>query len=130
MTLNQKQLKNLVELAATAGRLNELNRLEGYVPSAIISRRKSLLKKQLRELVGKEEKKEEQQTVKISINVPSVEETKVEPKEKSLLSTLKELLSGKPEKKDDDDDNIVVILESLLPKAYEKAVIGKVVTEI
>jgi hypothetical protein len=127
MTLNQKQLKQLVEISVTAGRLNELNRLEGYVPSATLSRRKSILKNQIRDLLGKEEKKAEEQKITINVDLSGAGETKTEKKEKSFLSTIKDLLSVK-EDKDDDNDEFVAVIQQLIPES--KITIGKVVTEL
>jgi uncharacterized alpha/beta hydrolase family protein len=127
LTLNQKELKKVLTLTALAGRLDELNRLEGYVPSAVISRRKSLLKSQVKELTN--EKKKEEETVHIQINVTG-EEPKVEKKEKSFSLNLKNILSGNfKEVKEEEDDDILVTIKNLLP-AEQQTVIGKIVREL
>lgn len=127
ITLNQKQLKKVMDFSSIAGRLDELKRLEGYVPSSTISRRKNILKKQLAEMIGKEETKEES-TVNIRIEIP--EEKKVEKKEKSFSLNLKNLLSGNfKELEEEDDNDVLVAIKSLLPKE-DREVIGKVVKEL
>jgi len=116
-----------MDVSAIAGRLDELNRLEGYVPSATISRRKSILKKQLANILGKEESQEEK-AVHIRIEIP--EEEKVEKKEKSFTLNLKKLLSGKfNEIEENDDDEILVAIKNLLPKE-DREVYGKIVREL
>ena len=124
LTLNQKQLKKIMSISATAGRLDELNKLEGYVPSATISRRKSMLKKQLQELIGKEEK--EEHVINIRIDVPEERTTK---KEKSFAVSLKNILSGKFNEVEEDDDETFVSFKELLP-VEARTVIGKVVKEL
>lgn len=127
ITLNQKQLKKVMDFSSIAGRLDELKRLEGYVPSSTISRRKNILKKQLAEMIGKEETKEES-TVNIRIELP--EEKKVEKKEKTFSLNLKNLLSGNfKELEEEDDNDVLVAIKSLLPKE-DREVIGKVVKEL
>lgn len=126
ITLSQKKLKTLIGLAATAGRLDELNRLEGYVPSAVISRRKGILKKQIANAVGK--KDEEERSIQIRIEVP--EEEKVTKKEKSFAVNLRNILGGNFSKvEEDDDDDVLVVMKSLLPP-QNSAVLGKIVTEL
>jgi hypothetical protein len=126
MTLNQKQLKKIMDVSAIAGRYDELNRLEGYVPSATISRRKSILKRQLVELLS--EDKKEEKTVNIRIEIP---EEKTEPKEKksSLSFNLSSLLAGKYNEVVEDNDEILVALRSLLPEDNRMS-IGKIVKEL
>ena len=127
LTLNQKQLKKVMDFSSIAGRLDELKRLEGYVPSSTIFRRKNILKKQLAEMIGKEETKEES-AVHIRIELP--EEKKVEKKEKSFSLNLKNLLSGNfKEIEEEDDNDVLVAIKSLLPKE-DREVIGKVVKEL
>lgn len=127
MTLTQKQLKNVAEVSAIAGRLDELNKLEGYVPSALISRRKSILKGQLKELLGETEKKEEK-TVQIHIEIPE-EGRKVKRESTNFSSTLKKLLTGNFNEVEDDDDETLVVVKNLLP-IESREVIGKVVREL
>lgn len=127
MTLTQKQLKNVAEVSAIAGRLDELNKLEGYVPSALISRRKSILKGQLKELLGETEKKEEK-TVQIHIEIPE-EGRKVKRESINFSSTLKKLLTGNFNEVEDDDDETLVVVKNLLP-IESREVIGKVVREL
>ena len=128
VTLNQKQLKRLIDLAAVAGRLDELNRIEGHVPSAFISRRKGILKRQLVDGID-EEKSQDEQTINIRIEVPT-EEKRVAKKEKSLAINLKNILSGNFGKvEEDDDDDTFVVLSKLLP-AEHRSVMGKIVKEL
>jgi hypothetical protein len=127
ITLNQKQLKKVMDFSSIAGRLDELKRLEGYVPSSTISRRKNILKKQLAEMMGKEETKEES-TVNIRIEIP--EEKKVEKKEKSFSLNLKNLLSGNfKEIEEEDDNDVLVAIKSILPKE-DREVLGTIVKEL
>ena len=127
LTLNQKQLKKVMDFSSIAGRLDELKRLEGYVPSSTISRRKNILKKQLAEMIGKEETKEES-TVNIRIEIP--EEKKVEKKEKSFSLNLKNLLSGNfKEIEEEDDNDVLVAIKSILPKE-DREVFGTIVKEL
>jgi hypothetical protein len=78
MYLNQKDLKKVMTVANLAGRINELEKIEPYVPSGAVLKRKSDLKKQLREVLGKKEDKEEQ-VLNIKIELPdSIEEKKRE----------------------------------------------------
>ena len=127
ITLNQKQLKKVMDFSSIAGRLDELKRLEGYVPSSTISRRKNILKKQLAEMMGKEETKEES-TVNIRIEIP--EEKKVEKKEKSFSLNLKNLLSGNfKEIEEEDDNDVLVAIKSILPKE-DREVFGTIVKEL
>jgi hypothetical protein len=127
ITLNQKQLKAVMDLSATAGRLDELNRLEGYAPSATISKRKGILRKQLADMFDKEEPKEEK-SVHIRIEIPE-EEKKVK-KEESFSLNLKKLLSGKFNEIEKDEDNEVILaIKNLLPRE-DRAVFGKIVNEL
>ena len=127
ITLNQKQLKKVMDFSSIAGRLDELKRLEGYVPSSTISRRKNILKKQLAEMIGKEETKEES-TVSIRIEIP--EEKKVEKKEKNFSLNLKNLLSGNfKEIEEEDDNDVLVAIKSILPKE-DREVLGTIVKEL
>lgn len=126
ITLNQKQFEKVAKLIAINARLDELNRLEGYVPSAAISRRKSILRKQVSELKG--DKKEEEQTINIRIEVPA-EEKQVTKKEKSYAVNLKNILGGKFNKVEDDDDETLIILRNLLPVEHQE-VLGKIVREL
>lgn len=127
LTLNQKQLKKLMDITALAARLNELKKLEGYVPSGLIAKRKGIIKAQLTKLTGKESEKEET-TVRIQIEIP--EEKVVSKKEKSFGDTIKNLLAGKfNEVKEDDEDDVLLVFKSLLP-ADSRPAYGKVVTEI
>ena len=126
ITLNQKQFEKIAKLVATGARLDELNRLEGYVPSAVISRRKNILRKQVAELKG--DKKEEEQTINIRIEVPT-EEKQVTKKEKSYAVTLKNILGGKFNEVEDDDNETLVVLRGLLPVEHQE-VIGKIIREL
>ena len=129
ITLSQKELKNLIELAAIAGRLDELNRLEGYVPSASISRRKGILKGQLTKLTGKTEKRDDEQVVNIRIEVPT-EERQVTRKEKSFAVNLKNILSGRfNEVETEEDDDALIVMKKLLPVEHQ-VVLGKIVREL
>jgi hypothetical protein len=122
--LNQKQWKKVKETISIAGRYDELCKLEGYVPSAVIARRKGILRKQLEKLTGKAEKTEtEEQVVNIKINIP---DTKVEKKEKSKKFTLKSLLSSST---NNDDDEILASIDRILP-GDERTIIGKIVNEL
>lgn len=128
LTLNQKQLKKIMDISAIAGRLDELNKLEGYVPSATISRRKGILKKQLANLVGTE-KKEEDTVINIRIDTNALE-GKVAKKEQSFATTIKNVLAGKfNEVENEDDDDTLVVLKSFLP-VESHSVLGKVVREL
>ena len=128
LTLNQKQLKKVMDLSSIAGRLDELNRLEGYVPSSTISRRKNILKKQLAEMTDKKDEKDET-SINIRIELPD-ESPKVEKKEKSFSLNLKKLLSGDFKGiEDEEEENVLVAIKSLLPKE-DREVFGKVVREL
>jgi predicted PP-loop superfamily ATPase len=134
VTLSKKQLETVAETVAIAARLDELKRLEGYVPSAMINRRKDLLKRQLRELKGKDvAEKEEEQTVNIKIDLSGATDSKTVKKEKSFGKTLASILSGHSNNDDDDDDdnNVFAVIKKLLPR--ENGVIvkgGKIITEL
>jgi hypothetical protein len=134
VTLSKKQLETVAETVAIAARLDELKRLEGYVPSAMINRRKDLLKRQLRELKGKDvAEKEEEQTVNIKIDLSGVADTKTVKKEKSFGKTISDILNGRSNNDDDDDDdnNVFAVVKKLLPR--ENGVIvkgGKIITEL
>lgn len=129
MTLNQKQFKNAMKIVAAAARIDELNRLEGYVPSSTISRRKNALKKQVEEILGKEKKEETE--INIRIELP---EEKVQKKENSVKFSLKNLLGGAKElslTEDDDDssDELIAVVKGILP-VEQRGILGKVVTEL
>lgn len=125
ITLNQKQFQNALKASAIAGRLDELNRLEGYVPSSTISRRRNLLKKQAETLFGKETK--EEQVLSIRIELP--DEPKKEEK-KSFSLNLKELFTGKAFTNSfDEDEEIVSVIRKIIPTEH-KAIVGRIVDEL
>jgi len=129
ITLNQKQFKDVTKLVALAARLDELNRLEGYLPSALLSRRKGILKKQVETLEGK--KDDEETSINIRIEVPG-EGTKVAKKEKSFSLNLGNLLNRKFNEIElgDDDDDVFKVVKNLLPPRRRSGILGKVVTEL
>lgn len=130
MTINKKQLNNLVALALLAGRYSELENFEGYVPSSSLSRRKGILKKQIRTLVNGLKSKEEQEetVVKFEIEIPELETKKSEKKEKSFRLSLKDLFR-KSSLIEEDDDDAFEIISKLVPEE-ETEIIGRVVREL
>lgn len=127
ITISQKQLEKAAKLIAAGARLNELNRLEGYVPSALTSKRKAMLKALIAGLSGKKEKTEEQREVHIRIEVPE-EKTQVVKKEKSFTLSLKDILAGKFNEVEDNDDDTLTVLSGLLPEAG--ITFGKIIREL
>lgn len=134
ITLSKKQFEAVVETVAIAARLDEIKRLDGYIPSAMLSRRKDLLRRQLQELKGTDAiEKEEEQVVNIKIDLSGVADTKTVKKEKSFGKTIASILNGRynDDKDDDDDNHIFAVVKNLLPR--ENGVIlreGKVVREL
>ena len=128
ITLNQKQFENAAKLIAASARLSELQRLEGFVPSALISRRKEMLKKQIAKLKGETDRPADE--IHIRIEVPT-EEKKAVKKEKTFSVNLGKLLSGRfNELEEDDDEELLVNLKGLFPEKRNNVVLGKVVTEL
>lgn len=125
MELSKKDFQKLLQAAILAGRLNELDRIKGFVPSVEVSKRRSILKNQLRELTGEKKEKEEEATININIEIPGGE---VKKDKKSLKFSLKDLLSPKKEDEDYDDD-VVKVIRGLWPEEDFKLV-GKIITEL
>ena len=128
ITLTQKQFEKAVKKLMTAARLDEISRLEGYVPSALISKRKGILKKQLASFAG--QKKEEETSINIRIEIPE-EGNRIVKKEKSFAANLKNLISGNSYNinEDDDDENVFSVIKSLMPKTSRQP-LGKIVREL
>jgi hypothetical protein len=128
--LTQKQFKQVAEIVATAARLSEIKRWEGFVPSAALARRKRALKLQLSKLTDKKEEKEET-TVNIRLEIPEQGKT-TSKKEKSFAVSVGNILKGKFNEVEvddnDDEENIFAIVKSLLP--YSGKLGGKIVTEL
>ena len=122
MYLNQKDLKEVMTIANVAGRINELERIEPYVSSGLIQKRKAELKRQLRKLIGEKENIEEQ--VEIKTNLP--EEKKEEKKKNSLTFNLKDLFKGA---KLEEEEPVVMVLRGLFPEE-EVVSIGKIIREL
>jgi len=114
MEIKTNDLKKVVKVANLAGRLSELEGFKGYVGSERIARRRSILKSQLRELLGEEKEKSEEQVVNIKINLPA-EEVKPE-KKKSATFSLGNLLKGKFNFDEEEDDELVHVISSILPE--------------
>jgi|GEM_PF-4524537 hypothetical protein len=130
MTINKKQLTNLVSLALLAGRYKELENFEGYVPSSSLSRRKGILKKQIRSLNKSFRSNEEQEetVIKFEIEVPEVETKRSEKKEKSLRFNLKDLFK-KDVLLEEEDNDVFEIISKIVPEENNE-VIGKIVREL
>lgn len=127
VNLSQKEFNRLVEVVATAARLSEIQRWEGFVPSSALARRKRTLRAQLSKVSDKEEK--EETTVNLRIEIP--EGKAVTKKEKSFAVNVGNILKGKfNEVNDDDEDNIFTIVKAILPKGYNSLLGGKIVTEL
>ena len=134
MTLTQKDLKNLVNVASLAGRLRELERVSPYVPSHLINKRKTEIRKKLNSLItGESEKEEVQDKIHIKIELP---ETELKRERKSLYKfNLRDLFSGKksPDFNDDndyDDDRVITrVVRGFFPEE-EIGAIGKIITEL
>lgn len=125
MYLNQKDLKEVMTIANVAGRINELERIEPYVSSGLIQKRKAELKRQLRKLIGEKENIEEQ-VVKIEIKTNLPEEKKEEKKKNSLTFNLKDLFKGA---KLEEEEPVVRVLRGLFPEE-EVVSIGKIIREL
>ena len=125
MYLNQKDLKEIMTIANVAGRINELERIEPYVSSGLIQKRKAELKRQLRKLVGEKENTEEQ-VVKIEIKANLPEEKKEEKKKNLLTFNLKDLFKGT---KLEEEEPVVSVLRGLFPEE-EVVSIGKIIREL
>lgn len=125
MYLNQKDLKEIVTIANVTGRINELERIEPYVSSGLIQKRKAELKRQLRKLVGEKENTEEQ-VVKIEIKANLPEEKKEEKKKNLLTFNLKDLFKGT---KLEEEEPVVRVLRGLFPEE-EVVSIGKIIREL
>lgn len=125
MYLNQKDLKEVMTIANVAGRINELERIEPYVSSGLIQKRKAELKRQLRKLIGEKENTEEQ-VVKIEIKANLPGEKKEEKKKNSLTFNLKDLFKGV---KLEEEEPVVRVLRGLFPEE-EVVSIGKIIREL
>ena len=130
ITLTNKQFNKLAKVIATAARLSEVKQFEGYVPSAVTSKRKRMLRAQLGKLTDQATtKKDEETTVNIRVEIP--EGGKAEKKEKSFKLNVGNLLKGRfNEVEVDDDDDIMNIVKGLFPKEHNSILGGKVVTEL
>ena len=122
MTLTQKDLKKVAKAIEIASRIKELELQAPYLPSTVLIKRKSVLKKQLKELIsGKEEK--EEQVINIKIEVPEREKEK-----KSYSLNLGNLFSSKV-KEVEEEEPVVRIVRGLFPEG-ELTSLGKFVTEL
>jgi len=127
--MTKKQFNKIAKILAIAARLDELQRLEGRIPSAILSRRRGILKKQLDKLTGESE--ENDTNIRIRISVP--DETIESKKEKKLNFNLNKIIGGNfadvEFDDDNDNDNVFSSIKKLLPNRRGRG-LGKVVTEI
>lgn len=123
--INQKGLDKIVQIASLAGRYNELQRLEGQVPSSLITRRKTIIKSQLQELL-KDKEEEKETTMNIRIEIPTeTEKSKKEAKENCF--SLSSLLGKKYA--NDESDEISIFLGDAFD-GDTRGIIKKIVTEI
>lgn len=127
MKINQKDLDKIVNIANLAGRYNELQRLDGRVASALTSRRKSIIKNQLAELLGDKKEKETEDIINIRIEIPNENEKSSKEKKETSFSLAK--LLGKKFEEDEGDDKIVVSFGDVFDEDT-RGIIKKIVTEI
>ena len=127
MKINQKDLDKIVNIANLAGRYNELQRLDGRVASALTSRRKSIIKNQLTELLGGKKEKETEDIINIRIEIPNENEKSSKETKETSFSLAK--LLGKKFDEDEGDDKIVVSFGDVFDEDT-RGIIKKIVTEI
>jgi len=128
MRINQEDLKKVVTAVGLACRLNELERQSPHIPSGRVSDRKSYLKKQLKKVLGEDEK--DDKVINIEIVVPEGGERS----EKKTSFSLKKLLGGNlnlHREEDKDEEPVVRIIRGLLPEEEDfPGIFGKIVREL
>jgi len=123
MYLNQKDFKKIAQALELAGRINELERLEPWVPSSHIIKRRSTLIKELKELVDVNDK--EEKIIEIKVELPEQKEKKKDP----FTFNLCDLFKKRVKDDDDDDESVIRVIRGLIPEE-NRITIGKIIEKL
>jgi len=121
-TLTKKEAKRLIEIAVLFGRIDELERQQANIPQTFALARKTVLERQLKELLNQGQ--EEQEEIQINI---TVRQDELENKRNLTLSEIieKKIGSLTPKRRkpsiivEDEEIDLFGFLEREYPKVYQ-----------
>ena len=131
ITLKSKQAKAIAEALLNTGRLEELKRFEGRIPSGEYRKRSSYLRDKIESSLDlfeekKEEKADEKLQIRVVVNGDDLKNTE---KKKSVLTRLKELSFF--EEDDEEQDTVSVIKQLFSKRVVENnPIVGRIVDEL